>query len=98
MRDQSGIIVLQERIKECAGKLPFLKEVSPVSWLKFEEVLLKERESRKKTPLSTTRADVKKWAEQCGVSDFMTALIFFHDTGLVIDQGERITCVNRNCI
>ena len=88
MRDQSGMIVLQEHIKKHAGKLSFLKEVSPVSWLKFEEVLLKERESKKKTPLATTRADVKKWAEQCGVPDFMTALTFFHDTGLVIDQGE----------
>ena len=48
MRDQSGMIVLQEHIKKHAGKLSFLKEVSPVSWLKFEEVLLNERERARK--------------------------------------------------
>ena len=91
-RHQSGVSVLQVHIVSNAKELPFLTSVSPVSWLKFEERLLMERERRQDHPLSTTRVDVKKWADECGVPDFMTALTFFHDTGLVIDQGESSLC------
>ena len=69
-------------------KLP-IKEERPVSWLKFEERLLRERINREKNqPLSTTREDLENWARQCGVPDPLLAITFFHDTGVIIDQGE----------
>lgn len=80
--------MLQQHINREAQELPFLATLYPVSWLRFEEELLRRREGRKAQPLSTTREEVKKWAEQCGVPHFPTALQFFHDTGLVIDQGK----------
>ena len=89
MRADSGVTVLQQHICREAQKLPFLTTLYPASWLRFEERLLRERENKKAHPLST-REEVEKWAEQCGVPHFPTALQFFHDTGLIIDQGERL--------
>ena len=65
-----------------------IKEERPVSWLKFEERLLRERNKRKDQPLSTTRGDLENWAKECGVPDPLLAITFFHDTGVIIDQGE----------
>ena len=89
--------MLQEHLIREAQKLPFLTTMYPISWLKFEEELLRRRSDRKAHPLSTKREEVVEWAEQCGVPDFSLALQFFHDTGLIIDQGES-TIVTHTCI
>ena len=87
-RNESGISALQKHIIDLVGKtnLP-IKEERPVSWLRFEERLFKERQNREKCPLSTT-GELKEWARECEAPEFPLALRFFHDMGLIIDQSK----------
>ena len=92
-RRESGILKFMKRIEEVKGELTFLNDDFPVSYMRFELKLLQMREERKQHPLSTTRKDVEDWTKDCGIGaeGVDTAIQFFHDIRVIVDQGKVLS-------
>ena len=91
-RSESGIIPLMKNIRELRDHIPFLSEDVPTSYMMFEKKLLEMKEERKEKPLATTRQEVEKWAEECGIDEkdeIDTAIQFFHDIRVIVDQSKN---------
>ncbi len=90
---ESGTKLLQDLIKTMSSSpeiLPFLNEVHPIKWLKFEERLKAEEQAKihrnDKCQIMKIE-DVKQLALKSGIADPQQqdlALTFFHDTGKII--------------
>jgi hypothetical protein len=87
---KSGTKPLQEKIKAVSDKeLPFLHELHPIKWLRFEEDL-KDLSKVKKI---VTVEEVDVIAANCDIrkeDEKDLALRFFHDTGKIIYPGEFV--------
>ena len=91
-RPESGIIPLMKNIRKLRDHIPFLSEDIPTSYMMFEKKLLEMKEERKEKPLATTRQEVEKWAEECGIDEkdeIDTAIQFFHDIRVIVDQSKN---------
>ena len=90
--NESGTKPLQDAIKEMSKDpkmLPFLHEVHPIKWLKFEEEL-KDLGKSMKVPVVRLEK-VLEIAQDCKISDKQVqdlALKFFHHSGKIICLSE----------
>ena len=90
--EESGTKLLQDQIQQMSKSdyLHFLQEFHPLKWLKFEDRLKVEEQSktrRKDNCLIMKIEDVKKLARNSGITNedqLNLALKFFHDTGKII--------------
>ena len=94
-RVNSGAVYLQKELKAVTSQLKFLNEDYPLIWLRFEQDLIKMRQSliQKKLPLFVTVDEVLKLAKHQGIDDTKNqelALDFFHQTGKVVYLSKLI--------
>ena len=88
-RMHSGAKVLQQKLTQVSKSLDFIKEEYPILYLRFEEFLIRLRETQRERKASQVvkLAEVRKLARQCGIEhqeQIDQALLFFHDTGTII--------------
>ena len=88
-RESSGAKALQEEILDVSQNLPFLKEMLPLTWLRFDSELSRLKESLKEneSSLVVQVEEVLKIAAQCGIADpdeQLLVLEFFHETGKIV--------------
>jgi len=97
-RTVSGAEALQQKLKQTSKSLKFLKEEFPILWLRFEELLIRLRETQQQRKASQVvkLADVRNLALQCGIEDqeeIEQALLFFHDTGTIICLSKLLDII-----
>ena len=70
-RRESGAVALQKELKEVSNQLDFLDEDHPLIWLRFEQRLVRHRQSlmKMKLPLFVSVEEVKKLAESQGIDE-----------------------------
>ena len=93
-RSESGILKLMKRIEEIKADITFLSNDFPTSYMRFELKLLEMQKKRGQQPLVTKRKEVEMWAQDCGIDEqgINTAIQFYHDIRLIVDQGMRMNC------
>lgn len=87
--DKSGVRPLQQQLTCISQKLPFLDEEYPVTWIRFQEQLIRMEKGGERNECLTTKEILHKTAEACDVTNPNDALRFFHDTGLLVLLGKQ---------
>ena len=102
-RVDSGINGLKSELLKATKVLPFLEELRPISWLRFENALLQRRKQMDDaSPPVMKLQDVTDIAKQCGMyvdqpNDVHIALQFFHDTGTIIYPSKHLVISLSRC-
>ena len=99
-RSESGILKLMKRIEEIKADITFLSNDFPTSYMRFELKLLEMQKERRHQPLVTKRKEVEMWARDCGIDEqgISTAIQFYHDIRLIVDQGMMNCKIIRNVL
>ena len=102
-RVDSGINGLKSELLKATKVLPFLEELRPISWLRFENALLQRRKQMDDaSPPVMKLQDVTNIAKQCGMhvdqpNNVHIALQFFHDTGTIIYPSKHLVISLSRC-
>ena len=95
--ETSGTKLVQDKLVAMSRKLPYLDELHPIKWLKFEERLYHLRQHYRDTKLCPImkKGEIQALAVQCGINQDK-AMRFFHDTGKIVCLGKQRCNVRTN--